>query len=245
MEDLKDKKSLVIIIIIAIVIIIGIVGIVFSRQKPTEQEYLDKEYIIHYAYDNSDYDIDFKKDKVYVTTFNQVVCIQAPCDPIKTDGEVVNYKKEYKYLIDKLFEDKSEVIVYYDDLDEKSRELIHEIIKVKIKEVIGYKVVAKQEYSDIYERGYYVKEQKDGTQLVTIAMGKKNTGGYEINVLKVNINDDTALIYVEETSPSDKDVVTMALTAPYVQIQFDKPLTIAIVQNIDTGYEFEKIDGRW
>ena len=241
MEETKNKKALIMAVIIALILIVGIFGVVFSSIKSSEGD-LDKEYTIHYSYDNNEYDIVFKDRMINITKYNQVMCFKAPCDPIKEDSKVVNYKKEYKYLIDNLFDNKNEVKVKYDDLDKKSRGLIHEIIGVKIKETIGYKIVDVDDHCGYEERGYYLENTEDGKLLVTISMGEQSTGGFLINIFKINIVADEAIIYVEEVEPPKDAIVTMALTTPGVKVLFDKPLKIALVQNIDTKYEFKEIE---
>jgi hypothetical protein len=56
--------------------------------------------------------------------------------------------------------------------------------------------------------------------VVAIFMGQKNTGGYSINVRKVTIQDGTATLSVQRTTPGG--MATMALTAPYCIVVIPK-----------------------
>ena len=52
-------------------------------------------------------------------------------------------------------------------------------------------------------------------QVVLLAMGQRNTGGFNIAVDKVVYGDSEILVYYKTSEPKAGDMVTQALTAPY------------------------------
>lgn len=52
-------------------------------------------------------------------------------------------------------------------------------------------------------------------QVVLLAMGQRNTGGYSIAVDKVVYGKSEILVYYKTKGPKPGDMVTQALTAPY------------------------------
>ena len=73
-------------------------------------------------------------------------------------------------------------------------------------------------------RGYYIDtlEELNSPYLLFISMGEKGSGGYEINVSDVLVNDQGAMtVVVEETSPSGEEV-TGEMTAPYCGVKLKK-----------------------
>lgn len=53
-------------------------------------------------------------------------------------------------------------------------------------------------------------------QVVLLAMGQRNTGGFNISVDKVVYGNSEILVYYKTTGPKAGEMVTQALTAPYV-----------------------------
>ena len=72
-------------------------------------------------------------------------------------------------------------------------------------------------------------------------MGEKPTGGYSINVEKIEIDRSEATIYVNETIPPEDAVVTLAVTYPIVQIEFKNIPSIVNVINVETDEKFPLI----
>ena len=72
-------------------------------------------------------------------------------------------------------------------------------------------------------------------------MGEKPTGGYSINVEKIEIDGSEATIYVNETIPPEDAEVTQAVTYPLVQIIFTHILFRVNVTNVETDENFPLI----
>ena len=60
-------------------------------------------------------------------------------------------------------------------------------------------------------------------QVVLVAMGMKNSGGYSIKIASVNNSKGNYMINVTETSPGKNCMTTEALTFPFQLIQVKKP----------------------
>lgn len=56
----------------------------------------------------------------------------------------------------------------------------------------------------------------DKNQVVLLSMGQRNTGGFGIAVDKVVYGNSEILVHYKTTGPKAGDMVTQALTAPYV-----------------------------
>lgn len=66
-------------------------------------------------------------------------------------------------------------------------------------------------------------------QVVLLAMGEKNTGGYNIAIEKVVESDKEILIYYKTSGPKKGDMVTQAFTAPYVLYTIDNEKDLPVV----------------
>lgn len=86
--------------------------------------------------------------------------------------------------------------------------------------------------------GYYYWADGKGGYIVFIGMGEKPTGGFSIKVLSVEDNEGRTNIFIEEISPKADDVVTQALTYPYIVIEI-KGVTnrFSIITNSKAIYE--------
>ena len=73
--------------------------------------------------------------------------------------------------------------------------------------------------------------EHDGWYYVIIKMGEKNTGGYSIEVVNVEINDKNANIYIKENNPDPTSTVTQAFTYPYVAVKFNFKPSVKIIYN--------------
>lgn len=94
------------------------------------------------------------------------------------------------------------------------------------------------------ERGVYydTENRPNAPSYYTIAMGEKNTGGYSIEIDKVNIDSDGNVeVIVKETSPEVGGAVTMAFTYPVCRITLNKLPKSIVVENTN-GEKFEKIN---
>jgi hypothetical protein len=54
--------------------------------------------------------------------------------------------------------------------------------------------------------------------VVLAAMGSRRTGGYDVDVVSVAVDDATLYVTVRETSPAFDCLVTQALTSPAVAV---------------------------
>ena len=92
-------------------------------------------------------------------------------------------------------------------------------------------------------KGYHIRKVSDPDihYYIIICSGEKNTGGYGINVTRIEMeDDDTLIIEVAETSPAEGDIVTQAFTYPQCIIELSRmPGNLTIVN--DHGYKFEML----
>ena len=98
-------------------------------------------------------------------------------------------------------------------------------------------------YLDISKRGYYVDtlNQPDAPYLYIICMGEKNTGGYDLKVKEVRKSGEKVEVIVEEITPAEGDIVTMAFTSPTVTVEFPKYQENIIIKNT-SGDIFNKLN---
>lgn len=92
-----------------------------------------------------------------------------------------------------------------------------------------------------YQKGYTYWEIEDGSYKIFIGLGEKPTGGYGIQVKSIQDNGRITVIQVEKTEPDPNDMVTQALTYPYVVIKVNNITNnfIVIDQNDE---EYDKIE---
>lgn len=90
------------------------------------------------------------------------------------------------------------------------------------------------------KRGYKAFEQKDGEVIVLIALGERNTGGYEINVKSVEDIEGKTSILVEEVKPSG-DMVTQVITYPRVFVEMTGIAPNFIVKDTE-GKAFDELN---
>lgn len=106
-------------------------------------------------------------------------------------------------------------------LDDETKDIIEQIKHIK-----GYRVIKE-------EGGYYY---------VFIGMGQMPTGGYSIKVKNAQDIEGLTKILIEETVPGKDDMVTEALTYPYVIIKINKDLFINVIIEKDEREKYEMID---
>ena len=107
---------------------------------------------------------------------------------------------------------------------------------------ISYRVAPVDSEGRSAARGYYlIEEESDEYPVkVVIKTGECNTGGYDIEIVDMQIESGIVIITVEETSPGPDDIVTMALTYPSCAVEFSRlPDGFKVVNT--AGYEFERI----
>lgn len=232
--------------IISVIIICTLIGILVYKtiNKNKEAEILDN-YVIHYYSDNFVYDIESLKDYIYVSKRNNIECIQAPCNSTKIDDFKVEYQDDYKEFIKSIFkgEKPKKINLFRKELNEDEIKIISSIVKESLeKNSLSYRILDSNIYSNQYDqKGYYLDELSDGKVIVTIASGRKNTGGYGIEISKVNVNGTKVQIYVKEYSPEPGMIVTQALTYPIVQIEFNITPEDINIKRLDNSYEFQRI----
>lgn len=93
----------------------------------------------------------------------------------------------------------------------------------------------------VKEAGYDFLQKKDGQTILVVYAGEKNTGGYSIEVKKVEVYQEKIRILIKETSPKPGDFVTMAFTYPYTIVEFQSPLANFMVVNT-AGDTYQRIN---
>lgn len=76
------------------------------------------------------------------------------------------------------------------------------------------------------EKKFTIDFQKE--TVVVLALGEKNTGGYDIGIDKIEETQNKIIVYTKEISPKDGAMVTMAFTNPVSvnKISSKKPIEI-------------------
>lgn len=75
--------------------------------------------------------------------------------------------------------------------------------------------------------GEYVLKTTADKTVAVIALGARPTGGYGIEILSVERHGDSLAIRYRETKPGSDDMVTQAITYPYVLVEID-----AVAENV-------------
>jgi len=89
------------------------------------------------------------------------------------------------------------------------------------KENENYTIKDSTNNSSYKQKGYYIDEK---TNTITIAAGSKKTGGYKIEITKVDYNNNEAIIYIKEIAPEKTATTIQAITYPIIQIEFKEKL---------------------
>ena len=93
----------------------------------------------------------------------------------------------------------------------------------------------------LQERGYFVLDRDDDSVLLVISSGEKPSGGHEIDVTDAEEEDGIVKVTVKETEPAEGDIVTDAITYPYVVVKLETTATEFVVADED-GEEFPCLD---
>lgn len=229
-----NKKSVVLIIVLMVVII----AILFLTKMINNPKIKKNIYEIKYYYNNMLYEIESKEDYINVTSKIVINCNVPPCEPLFNESFKVDYTDEYNEFFKRVFNDKktNSITILYGELTEENEKILLKIIGVNTYEIIG-----SSDYSNYVNRGYYLEEMEDGSYLLTVAMGEKSSGGYNISINDVLLNSETK-VYVYETYPDLNDFTTEALTYPIAQVKFSKKPKKLIVLNSETYEEFDKMN---
>ena len=247
---LKGKISafpiikLVFYLLILIILLLSSTRDLFFSEMEVEEDNELIGYRINYSIGYKIYRIEPKEDNIKVTVLDVIICDMAPCDPIERDSYKVKYTSEYRKTLKGIVKDKKkEFYLYEEDLSDAELEVINDLVGIEEPELTYRIISGGSDYSSEYgSRGFYVYEKSSGEVLVTVAKGACNTGGYSISISKVKIDNDNVKIYVKEKEPAYGDIVTQAFTYPIAQVEFSKmPKDISVI-NIDTSYEFERIN---
>lgn len=99
-----------------------------------------------------------------------------------------------------------------------------------------YTIMSKEQKSDYVLRGYHY-EERSGHYCLAIALGKKDSNGYDIDLVEVHERDGVILIYIKETIPTKKDQ-WIKETQPVINLEFNEPLKDFKVINVNNKEEF-------
>ena len=204
---------------------------------------------LNYYLDGKIYSIEEKNNYFNIVIKEQVVCVMEPCIPPIIDTISIRKEEDCKAL-KLLFEE----IFKNSNLKEKSiydgEILTNEQIDIIFKILENNNIISKLEYKIInnlssYNQKYSQKgfsyETENDSVIYTVAMGEKTTGGYSIDVKKVKIKGNSAIIYVREKIPGENEAVTDAFTYPIVQVKFNKFPTKITVLNYDTNETYSLV----
>ena len=86
------------------------------------------------------------------------------------------------------------------------------------------------EYNNAWERAFskYFQKPKpqkidfENKQLILVAMGERNSGGYKIRVKSVEESETNIIVIIEETKPGNSCLTTSVMTYPYQIIEIKK-----------------------
>lgn len=115
-------------VILALLIFSLIVILVIKNNRKTIA--IDN-YVIHYYLENNIYDIETKKNNIYVNKREIVYCIKAPCPTLDAGSFKVEYTDEYVNFIEGLFKDKDikELTIIKEELSDEESSIMSSIVK--------------------------------------------------------------------------------------------------------------------
>ena len=181
----------------------------------------------------------------------QIIRVEASLSPFEGPliGEDAVYKDEIKnlaYVFSEIFQDSEEksILVNSKDLTERQNEIILNVLKRhKIVYELKYEILNNVNFYDYNytNRGYKIYYDKDiKSYALTIAMGKRPTGGYSIYIKKIKVKGLFVTIDVLEKSPFEGEIVTEAETYPIIKLKFNAVPTKVEIINIDTQETYPK-----
>lgn len=238
----KPIKIIFITITILAILTFVIVMIVVSKKDKNNKRTLD------YMNYNYIYSIVENKNNFEIVIKNQPMCIKAPCNPHIVETKNINDKEDcdlLKSLFDEIFKDSNEKQkrVNEENLNEAQLGTILDILeKYEIFLQLKYEIIKDEDYynSTYSERGYsYVIEKEKA--IYTIALGWKPNPGYTIDISKIEINGNSAKIYIEEGTPEKGKIYSQVIVYPKIHVIFDKIPEYIIVINEKTGDIFPEI----
>jgi hypothetical protein len=125
-----------------------------------------------------------------------------------------------------------------DGTEPETKEIKYETVS---KDDLGSETVEKIE-SVKHKKGYMLLTEDEEYAYLFIGSGEKPTGGYDIKIKSVTQTGDKTLISVEEISPGKDDMVTEALTYPYIIVKIGKEALKSFEIKISGEEDMEEID---
>ena len=240
------KFLMIIYVIIAFIIFTIILKffLVSNKRKLPESNKTTLDYIKY----NYIYSIHEKETYYEIIIKNQPKCDKVPCDPHIVETIKI-YDKEgcdmLNYLFDDIFnKDEKEKTVNDENLTEEQLEIILEILeKYANISQLKYEIIKDEDnFNSTYsERGYsYVINSE--TTIFTISLGKKPNQGYTIDISKIEINGNSAKIYIEEGTPIIGKSYSQVIVYPIIGVKFNKIPENILIKNGKTGDIFPEVE---
>lgn len=206
-----------------------------------------KRVLNYYHTDNRIYSIEENEVNFRMLIKENVDCVMEPCIlPILEEQTIENKDLCFllRYLFDKIFEnfdtDTKEITVKYQDLTLELKLIILNFLeKMNIFSTLEYEILPQNINNKKYIKRGYTYELENESVIYTIAMGQMPSSGYSIEIEKVKIKKDNALIYVSEKVPGINEGVDTVLTYPIAQVKFNHLPSSVEVINYDTGEEYK------
>ena len=181
----------------------------------------------------------------------QIIRFEETLSPLEGPliGEEAVYKDEIKnlaYVFSEIFQDSEEksILVNSEDLTKRQNEIILNILnRHNIVYELKYEILKNVDLYDYNytNRGYKLYYDKDIKSVaLTIAMGKRPTGGYSIYIKKIKVKGDIITIDVTEKTPFEGEIVTEAETYPIIKIKFNSVPIIKEIINSDTQETYRR-----
>ena len=186
------------------------------------------------------YDIKVKNALLDVKVGQEVQCIKAPCDPIKQTSYGTVIDDDYRQMIAAIFSGSSsnEIDIWRESLSDSTYKTLTRLLSY-YQDRRKYHSTKKYDNSKYSKRGYYLEKDVDLTKII-ISMGRKNTGGYSIDIVNIDVKGPDIYVTVKETSPGLSDNVTMALTNPCVEITVPFNTKVISIKD-ENNYEYKLI----
>jgi hypothetical protein len=68
----------------------------------------------------------------------------------------------------------------------------------------------------------------EGSQYLLISLGKRNTGGYSIEIIDVKKIEEQVVVTYRERRPAPRDMVIQVITYPWIVVEIDSMLPIVV-----------------
>ena len=221
-------------LLVSFYILLNAIIIVSSYSRYLEYNY--ESSIFSIKENENNYKVEIRQGTIY--------CFKAPCKQNIIDELTITDKEDIdnlKTLFDEVLKDENGKSVAYNDLSSKQNEIIKNVFD---RNSIFYTINGLEQYNSKYEkRGYYYDEDvRQYRTFITVAMGEKPSGGYSIDVEKIEMNGEGVTIYVNEKEPEEGAMVTTVMTYPVVQTKFNFVTSKITVVNNETGETFPLLE---